>query len=325
MERAGAGRYWLVWAAVAPIAIWALIRALGVGGGYPFVPLLAYTPYVALLAAMLAGVAVALRNWAAAGVTALALALLLAAVLPRAVGGSERMPAGGAGLRVLSANVHHGTADPAALVSRVAATDADLLSVQELTPRFAARLRRAGLEEILSETVLSVRRGASGGGLYSRLPMTRVVAPRTLGSAFRMPRAAVTLDSGTVVRVVSVHPYPPKRNLVDLWRAQFGTLPEAEPQGPAPWILAGDFNATLDFPELRELLDSGYRDAASVTGGGLEPTWPSDRLLPPPVTIDHVLADQRVAVLGYSVHDLDGSDHRAIFARLAVPRAPWRG
>jgi endonuclease/exonuclease/phosphatase family metal-dependent hydrolase len=39
----------------------------------------------------------------------------------------------------------------------------------------------------------------------------------------------------------------------------------------------------------------------------------------PPVTIDHVLAPHRLGVAGYAVADLPGSDHRAVFARLAVP------
>jgi endonuclease/exonuclease/phosphatase (EEP) superfamily protein YafD len=325
VRRAGAGRYWLVWAAVLPIAAWALVRMAGVGHGYPFVPLLAYTPYVALAAFFVAGLVVALRNWAAAAVTSVALALLLAAVLPRAVGGSERMPAGAAELRVLSVNVHHGTADPAAVVGLAARLDADLLCVQELTPSFAVELKRSGLPGLLPRRVLSVRRGASGGGLYSRLPIGPIVAPRTIGSAFRMPRAVVTLDNGAVARVVDVHPYPPKRHLVGLWRAQFATLPGAEPDVPAPWVLAGDFNGTLDFPELRDLLDTGYRDAAEVTGDGLEPTWPAGRVLPPPVTIDHVIADQRIAVLGFAVEDVRGTDHHAVFARLAVPRVVGRG
>ncbi len=164
-----------------------------------------------------------------------------------------------------------------------------------------------------------MRRGASGGGIYARLSMRRDVAPRPPAAGFRMPRATVDLEGGGAVRLVDVHPYPPKRNLVGLWRDQLATLPDAEPGASPPWVLAGDFNATLDFPELRDLLDSGYRDAGEVTGEGLRPTWPSDRLMPPPVTIDHVIADRRAAVLDYRVEDIPGSDHRAVFARLAVP------
>jgi hypothetical protein len=37
------------------------------------------------------------------------------------------------------------------------------------------------------------------------------------------------------------------------------------------------------------------------------------------VTIDHVIADDRLGITGYSVEDLPGSDHRAVFAALVVP------
>jgi hypothetical protein len=43
---------------VVPVALWALVRALGLDGGSLVVPLLAFTPY----AFFLAGVAAALRN-----------------------------------------------------------------------------------------------------------------------------------------------------------------------------------------------------------------------------------------------------------------------
>jgi hypothetical protein len=55
-------------------------------------------------------------------------------------------------------------------------------------------------------------------------------------------------------------------------------------------ILAGDFNVTLDHATLRGLLDSGYADAAEQRGDGLVATW-QDAGFPPPVAIDHVVAE----------------------------------
>jgi endonuclease/exonuclease/phosphatase (EEP) superfamily protein YafD len=315
VERAGAGRYWAIWAAVLPILIWALVRILGVHGGFPLVPLLAYTPYVAAAALIAAGVAVALRNWAASALAGLAAVLLFAALAPRAVGGGDELPSGAAELRVLSTNIHHGTAEPAALVGLVDRFDADVLSVQELTPSFARELAAAGIAKRLPNAILSMHRGASGGGIYSRLPMQKLEGPPP--SDFRNPRALLSAD-GHRFRLVAVHPYPPTLNHVSLWREGLEKLPAADPSGP-PWLLAGDFNATLDFPELNDLIDTGYRDAGAVTGRGLEPTWPSGEIFPPPVTIDHVLADRRAAILDYAVEDLPGSDHRAVFARLGLP------
>jgi endonuclease/exonuclease/phosphatase family metal-dependent hydrolase len=84
-------------------------------------------------------------------------------------------------------------------------------------------------------------------------------------------------------------------------------------------VLLGDFNATLDHSKLREALDRGYRDAAAVAGEGLEPTWPDDGSLGPVITIDHVLADERLGIVDYEVEGLPGSDHRPVWAELALP------
>ena len=88
-------------------------------------------------------------------------------------------------------------------------------------------------------------------------------------------------------------------------------------------ILAGDFNASLDHAAMRRLLDRGYKDAAAQVGAGLIPTWPANKRIPPIITIDHVLVDHRVGVKAVSVHDVPGTDHRAVFAELsrAVSRA----
>ncbi|MEU4833453.1 endonuclease/exonuclease/phosphatase family protein [Streptosporangium sp. NPDC023615] len=90
-------------------------------------------------------------------------------------------------------------------------------------------------------------------------------------------------------------------------------------------VLAGDFNATLDHRQVRDLLDSGYRDVADVTGHGLTATWPQRGRSPVPgVTIDHVQADARMAVRAFGVHGLANTDHRPVFAELGLPRPTGR-
>jgi endonuclease/exonuclease/phosphatase family metal-dependent hydrolase len=81
----------------------------------------------------------------------------------------------------------------------------------------------------------------------------------------------------------------------------------------------GDFNATLDHDEFRGLVDRGYDDVAETLGDGLTPTWPEHRRFPPLVTIDHVLADERIGIRDYSAHEIAGSDHRAVYAELVLP------
>jgi endonuclease/exonuclease/phosphatase (EEP) superfamily protein YafD len=315
LAAAGAGRYWWIWFLVAPLVAWALVRGFGLDRGFPLVLVMVFTPYVAVGALLVAGFAVALRNWAAAMVAGIAMLSLATAILPRAIGDSTTEAAEHGTLRVLSANVYFGRADPEALLDLVDRFEADLVSVQELTPRFDRRLRRAGLARRLPNTILETRIGASGAGLYSRFPIRKLPGSQFF---FRMPRAVVELPDGRRIRVAAVHPYPPVNGHVIVWSEALGSLPSAG-EG-MPWILVGDFNATLDQSLLRTTVDRGYRDAGDVAGEGLEPTWPdAGSMLPPVITIDHVLADERLGIVDYGVEDLPGSDHRSIHAELALP------
>lgn len=320
MRAAGARRYWWIWLAVVPVLVWTGIRLFALDSGFPLEAMMAFTPYVAVAALLLAGVAVALENWAASaatGVATLLLALALAlAILPRALGDGTVDANGRETLTVLAANVYHGKADPEALVALVDRFHPDVLSVEELTPRFARELVAAGLRSRLPNAVLGVHRSASGAGLYSRLPMHRLPSPSQF--LFRMPRAELRLPDGRRVRVVGVHPFPPQRpHSTATWEESLASLPSAG-RG-APWVLAGDFNGTFDQAPFRDVVDRGYRDAGEVAGKGLEPTFPREAHLIPPITIDHVLADERLGVVEYSVEELPGSDHRTVRAVLVLP------
>ena len=315
MSAAGLRRNWLVWLAVVPVALWALFRWLGIDHGFPLAALMPFTPYVAVAALLVAGVAVAAENWAAAALAGLATVYLAGVVVPRAVGDGTVPVAGHETVSVLAANVHRGTADPRALVALVDRLHPDVLSVEELTPKFARQLRAAGLPARLPRALIEVRRGSAGSGVYTRAPLRPLPAPDRF--VFRMPRVQLALADGRRLRFVAIHPYPPQPHNVGEWEAALRSLPSGG-RG-APWLLAGDFNATLDQSQLRDLLDRGYRDAGDVAGEGLEPTFPRQGHAIPPITIDHILADRRLGVVSYAVEELPGSDHRAVFAELRLP------
>jgi endonuclease/exonuclease/phosphatase (EEP) superfamily protein YafD len=315
VEATGARRYWLIWAAVVPVALWAIVRAFGLESGGRLASLMWFTPYAAIGALLVAGVAVALRNWAAAVAAALATAYLATAILPRAISTETESAAGHETLTVLSANVERGGADPSALVALVDRYHPDLLSVEELTPSFARKLRRDGIDRRLPHSVLMAWPKGHGGGLYARFPL--IPLPHQTHFLVQMPRATIALPDGRRLRVVAVHPFPPSMS-VDRWEEALDSLPA--PGHGIPWVLAGDFNATLDQAEFRHIVDGGYRDAGAATGKGLEPTWPSSEVFPwGLMTIDHVLADRRLGVGEYGVDGLPGSDHRAIHAQLVLP------
>jgi endonuclease/exonuclease/phosphatase (EEP) superfamily protein YafD len=305
----------LAWLVAILLAAWAIVRGLGLERTYPLVPLVAFTPYVAGLALVVAAVLALLRRPAPAVLAAVAGAVLAALVIPRAIGDED---ADGVPLTVMTANVKLGDANAQALTALVREQGVDVLTVQELTVRLARDLRESGLDRELPHTVLAPGPLSAGGGLYSRLPVRELTeAPNSLAGP--QPAAALRLPGAREVRVYSFHPPPPTGpDATREWASDIGTLPDPEP-GEPPVIVAGDFNATLDHARLREAIDLGYRDAGERAGIGLSPTWPNGRVFPPQVTIDHVLADERIGVAAARVRDVPDSDHRAVIAELLVP------
>ena len=100
--------------------------------------------------------------------------MLSSVVAPRALGGPSS-PDGAAGprLRVLTANMHYGDGSAEALVALARRSDADVLSVQELTPKLASRLDAAGLADLMPGRVLVARTGGVGSACTRASRSTR--------------------------------------------------------------------------------------------------------------------------------------------------------
>jgi endonuclease/exonuclease/phosphatase (EEP) superfamily protein YafD len=305
----------VAWVAAVPFAIWAVIRLLGLDAGYPLEAMMPFTPYVAAAAVAAAALALALRGWAPAALAALAALALGAVVLPRELGDDTVSAAGRPTLNVLAANVHRGHAYPDGVIHLVDELHPDVLTIEEYTSRCGRELSAAGIDGRLPHHVLDARKSSSGTAIYSRFPLRRL--PSGGHNLFKMARAEASLPDGRRLRIVAVHPFPPMRRAVTgEWEDVLSTLPSGG-QG-TPWLLAGDFNATFDQAPLRELVGRGYRDAGETAGKGLDGTFPADSLFPPPITIDHIHADERFGIVGYEVEPLADSDHHAIFAELAL-------
>lgn len=304
-------------ALVVPFAGWALVRSFGLEDHvWPLLAALAFTPYVAALALLPLVVALVLRRWVVAVVAGLVAVTLAVCVLPRAFGAAE--PPRGPTLRVLTANLRVGGGDPGSVVRLVRGYDVDLLAMQEFTPAAEQALRDAGLEALLPFQAAYPVDGVGGAALYSRYPLADV-GYRPLPPFFGQAYATVRVPGAVPVLVESVHPCAPSDpSRTGDWRRDLASEPRATPHGPVR-LLLGDFNSTLDHAPLRALLDSGYRDAASVVGAGFVATWPYDGKWVPGTTLDHVLADPRIGVRAVSAHTVPNSDHRALYAQLTLP------
>ena len=303
---------------VLPGLAWAVVRLFGPERGF-LVPLVAFTPYVALWAWLPLVLALIARKWLIAAAALVAAAILAVCVLPRTLPDADRGPSTGFRLTVLTINVFIGQADPAAIVALVRDHDVAVLAVQEFTPRERAGLTAAGLDVLLPHQALADEVGTTGSGVYSRYPLTDQGSVVGAGGN-RQAYATIQPPGAAAVAVESAHPLAPyATSALPAWRADLAAEPVPDPAGP-PRILLGDFNSTLDHAPVRRLLGRGYRDAADATGQGLLGTWgPYDGKPVPPVTLDHVLTDKRIGVRKVSVHPVAGSDHRAVLATLTVP------
>lgn len=310
------------WIGTAGVLTYTLIRMFGLEAGWVFVTTVAFVPYFILAAS--AGIALQLlvRHWVAAIATGAAILALAAVVAPRVIPDSQPS-ASGPELTVLSVNLYVGAANLQYVIDLVEEHKPDLLSVQELTPGAADALNELGLENLLPHTVLEPDELAIGTGLYSAHPLERIDTVGRDGIFYQIG-AEVDLGDGETMRFMAVHtaaPAFPER--VPLWEEDFEDMPL--PDGGAPWVLAGDFNATLDHDNMRELLDAGYVDAAEVAGDGLRPTWQpiegriGGLVRPPAVTLDHVIAEEEIEVVDWAVLEKRGSDHAPVLAHLRLP------
>jgi endonuclease/exonuclease/phosphatase (EEP) superfamily protein YafD len=294
-----------------PWVVWAVARTLGVELPFPLVAALAFTPYAALTSPLPVVVALALRRRGVALVSALAALALGLAMVPRAVAG-PRPDADGPRLVVMTSNLFLGRADVGPLLRIAREHDVDVLSLQELRPEQMTKLDAVGGRAQFPYRTVDPGQGAVGIGVLSRLPAQR--------SGAVAPELSVVVPGAPPVTIRAVHPAPPVRpSAAGPWRATIAALPGSDSRGDVR-ILAGDFNATLDHPELRSLLDRGYTDAADAAGAGFTWTWPArPRGHTPKITIDHVLVDRRVRVESVTAVRVPNTDHRALIAVLRLP------
>ncbi|QSB04606.1 endonuclease/exonuclease/phosphatase family protein [Natronoglycomyces albus] len=312
------------WALTAGAAAFTLVRLLGLEQGWLLVVAVAFTPYVALLAPLALAALAWARSWWALGVTLVCALSLAITVLPRAIGDSTPGgPADGPILRILSVNLAVGQAEEEAVIHMAREWDIDILSVQEVTPLSADRFQQLGVEELFAHSIVETGWAAEGSAIYSGYPLQRLPEVEPDG-IFHQPAAKVDIGAGMTVNLMAVHAAAPRSaERIDNWERDFEQYPTGDEE--EMWILAGDFNATLDHRNMRDLLNEGYLDAASVMGDGWKATWFTEGrfikglLRPPPVTLDRIVIDERAEVQDFRVLPDIGSDHRPVYAQIRLP------
>jgi endonuclease/exonuclease/phosphatase (EEP) superfamily protein YafD len=307
----------VIWASTIGFFLYAFVRVFGLERTWLGYTAIAFTPYVAAASILPPLVAAVTRRKRAAILGLITSFALGSVLLPRAVGHPD--PVRGPVVHVMSLNMKFGGADPATVMKLAQQHRVDVLALQEYTPQADNSLSQQGLSTLLPYSIREPRPTAAGSAIYSRFPLSDTGF--IVGSNyFLQAYATVHVPGAQPILMRSVHPVAPATpGTTGGWRATLLAEPDATPHGPVQ-MLVGDFNASLDHALLRRLIDTGYRDAASRLGDGLVTTWPYDGTLLPRVTLDHLLADPRIGISAFQATTVDGSDHRAIFVTITVPR-----
>ena len=282
----------------------------------------ALSPYLMAGAVVSALLLLLTRRWWAAAAAVIIASAALWVELPLFIGPDD-VPANSIPIRVLTANVKEGAADPHALAA-IARDRTDVLVLQELTPQLASSLTQAGLDSDFPYRALDARPYAAGIGIWSRYPISGSV--RIPGYQLGVVRAAIRVPQAAADTVVlAAHLVGPWPQPIDGWRQEIGAFPAAAGEtaasaGDGAALVAGDFNATIDMEPYRRLLRGDFRDAAEQSGAGLTPSYPADSALPPLIGIDHILTSNSSASDAQTVR-IPGSDHLGLSATIHIPRS----
>lgn len=248
----------------------------------------------------------------------------------RGFGGAELPAKTDAALRVLTWNTN-GAAVSADQIARVIdEQQVDIVSLpetaEEVGEQIALKMRAAGNPMWVHH--VNIRPDVKNGPqawqttilISAELGQYSVIASSQDGSSNTgsVPSVvAMPVDHGGPT-IVAVHAVAPREAAMSKWRSDLAWIADQCPAGD--FILAGDFNATVD--HMASFGTAGgtmgqCRDAASATGNGMLGTWPADLPALVGAQIDHIMASANWTPTGTAVlDDAGGSDHRALVAQL---------
>lgn len=317
---------WASAALAAPVALIGLLRAIPADWPVLAVQLLAFVPWLTVPAAAAFLLSLPARSRplqmltaALLGVQVLWLFPPTAAAVPDAAHAGQPVVQ----VKVMAINAELGRADAEGIVGLVREQQVDLLVVAEYTRELADRLSAAGLSGLLPHQVAHPGDRAGGAAVFSSFALREVgVVPDT---PFSMPVVGVDLSTAgqeAALRVVAVHTLAPVGEGLAQWRRDLSALDRID-AGSGPLLLAGDFNATLDHREFRELLAGGSGapplvDVSAAVGSRLVPTWPMRGYYLPGVTLDHLVTSPDIRGTDYSVRRVADTDHAAVLATLEI-------
>jgi len=293
-----------------------LTQAVGWSGTRLVAVVQSLTPYLGLVLAPIAVIALVQRRFSLAticGAVGLG-ALLLAAPLAFPDGQAEP-DADATGLRVAAVNLLYGNDRIGEVAADLSAISPDVIVFNEYTPEHQTALQGSPLARDYPFRIDRSERLAGGIAVWSKTSVTVDAYPDTYSYSVDL-----TVDGPDgPVRLVAMHVPTPINSFGD-WRRDLQTAEQIGRTATGPTMVIGDLNSSYWHPDFRRLLDAGFVDAHSANGRGFSTSWPTDRIVPAFVRLDHALTVG--GLVSTDVHDFEipGSDHRGFVVTVAPAR-----
>lgn len=216
-------------------------------------------------------------------------------------------------IRILTANLWNGGADPRALAELLERERVDIAALQELAPEQAR-----AVQEVLPHGKLEPSRDFVGMGIAARrnLDVSRYAMPCRDARVAEVDACEWGLTRSFELinaHLIAPHAWPPWRTYA-VRRAQVARLMARLRSAPRARLLVGDLNATPLWPAYRTLRRE-LADLAHHTPAWPRRTWGPTPAWPRLLRIDHALGSG-LEVGDVEVLPVEGSDHSAVLISL---------
>jgi len=285
-----------------------------------------------LPAVVLLPVSLLLRRWLAAALLVPAFVTFAAHYAPFFLPQTVDAPPDATHVSLLTYNLHAERSVLKPMADLIRAANADIVALQELTEEAAAYFARELADRYPYRALHPFPNWYYGRGVLSRYPITDDQSwPETAPVTVRLQRAVLDVDGVSLI-LYNFHA-PPSRPVwgegydFGVRYRQIADLLRLAGQDDGAVALLGDFN-THDFDEDHGRITSQFEDAYRAVGWGMgftNPDWRWDQsregpgFIPLHDRLDYIFHNRAlVAVEARVWHTSGGSDHRPLFARLAL-------
>jgi endonuclease/exonuclease/phosphatase (EEP) superfamily protein YafD len=312
--------------AVAEFAGWALVASAGtvlVTQATRWTPTRtvavaqALTPYLGLALVPVAAAALATgRRLMTVTAAAVGAGMLLVAIPLAFPSDSPDPRPGSTGLSIASANLLYGNERVAEVAAALGEMAPDVVVFTEYTVGHQATLLASPLADTYPFRAEGVDELSRGVAVWSRVPIEERSGP--LPTTDQHIDVDVAGPDGTV-RLLALH-LPTPTDHFRSWRSDLDMLAARARTFDGPTVVVGDLNTTFWHPGFRRLLDAGLVDAHAANGRGFSTSWPTDRIVPAFVRLDHALTTGDLVSTAVDDFEIAGSDHRGLVVTVSPAR-----